>query len=397
MSLYTYRFRLYPKKQQEELLEKHFGCVRYIYNYFLNRRIEAYKFDSTGLNYFDTAKELTILKKGLTWLNEIGCHSLQFALQNLQSAYDKFFKKVRQKIKGNKGFPKFKSKNSRQSFRAIQRVKLKGDKIYISKFREGIKLRKNREVEGKIKYFTIIKERGGNYYVSIVVDKNIEVNSKLDKKIIAIDLNIDKIVLSDGTQHNNPLPETTIYKKKLRFLSQKFTRSKKGGGGRKKIKLRLNKLRNKIRNIREDFLHKLSCKIVNENQVIIIENLAVLSLLQKKHQHIKKSKAIHRKLQDAGFGSLIQKLEYKSAWYNVNLIKVACNFPSSKLCSNCHYKNEKLLDEKTWICEHCLVSHNRDENAAKNILNEGMRLLALKTDGVAGLAECPDISPTIVG
>lgn len=391
--LYSYKYRLDPTLKQQVLLNKHFGCVRYLYNHFLTQRTIAYKEKQETQNYYDNAVELPKLKKDSPWLKEVGSQSLQYAVKQLQNGYDNFFRKCKQKIKGKKGFPRYKSKHGKQSFKVMQNVRLIEGKLVIPKFLEGIPIILHRELEGEIKFATVSKNKVGQYFVSITVERDIKPLPK-SKKIVGYDLNVKQMVGSDGNKHNNPIPEHK-HKQYLKFLAKEVSRKKKGSKERKKAQLRYNKWKLYCKNKREDFLHKVSSKIINENQVIVLEDLDVKEMFVNKKDKRKeprwKERKRHKQLQDCGFYSFVQKLMYKAEWYGREIIKVSRWFPSSQLCSKCNYQNKELGEEKEWTCWNCFANHNRDENAACNIHNEGMRI---KTLGTRGIADClPDVRP----
>lgn len=392
MSLYSYKYRLNPTKEQEVLLNKHFGCVRFLYNHFLETRINSYNKDGETLNYYDNTTSIPQLKKEHKWLKEVGSQALQYSVKSLQTAYDNFFRKIKQKVKGKKGFPKFKSKHAKQSFKVLQNIQVIDDKLSIPKFKEGILIILHRPIEGKIRFATISKNKAGQYFVSITVERAITKLPKI-KKYIGLDLNVNDIVDNHGNKYKNPLPKK-VYKDKIQKLIKAKNRTVNGSNGRKKAQLKLNKLEQYIHNIREDFQHKLSHKIVNENQVIILETLSVKEMLKNIDPSIRKmerwkEKTYHHKLNDASFSSFIQKLKYKCEWCGRELVEINKWFPSSQLCSECGWQNKDLtLNDREWGCLNCFTMHDRDENAAKNICNEGMRTL-----GMRGIAVCPDIRP----
>lgn len=395
--LYSYKYRLDPTPQQQVLLNKHFGCVRYLYNHFLTQRTTAYKESNETQNYYDNAVELPKLKKDLPWLKEVGSQCLQYAVKQLQNGYDNFFRKCKQNVKGKKGFPRYKSKHGKQSFKVMQNVRLVEGKLAIPKFLEGISIIQHREVEGEIKFATVSKNKVEQYFVSITVERDIQPLPK-SKKTVGYDLNVKQMVGSDGNKHNNPLPEHK-HKSYLKFLAKEVSRKKKGSKERKKAQVRYNKWKLYCKNKREDFLHKVSSKIINENQVIVLEDLDVKEMFTNKKDKRKeprwKERKRHKQLQDCGFFSFVQKLMYKAKWYGREIIKVSRWFPSSQLCSECNYQNEELGEEKEWTCWNCWTNHNRDENASVNIHNEGLRI---RTLGTRGIADClPDIRPAMSG
>lgn len=396
--LYSYKFRLYPTKQQEVLLNKHFGCGRFVYNYFLDKRIQEYKQNKKSLNYYDNAKELPNLKKQNLWLKEVGSQSLQASIECLQTAYDNFFRKVKQKSKGKKGFPKFKRRHDKQSFRVKQNIKIKNNKLCFPKFLSGINFVQDREFEGEIKFATISKNKVGQYFVSITVQKEIA-PLQISSEAIAFDLNVKNIVDSNGNKIQNPRPMKQ-HEKRMKLLSKSISRCEKGSNGRKKANLRLAKLHLKITNKREDFLHKLTHRIINENQVICVEDLSVESMLKKvsfdkREETRRQERNRHKDIADCGFRSFVDKLTYKAKWHGRQLIKVDRYFPSSQLCNNCGFQNKELKPtDREWGCINCFEYNDRDHNAALNILQEGLKY---KTVGTTELAACPDVRPAYSG
>jgi len=389
--LYSYKYRLDPTPKQEVLLNKHFGCVRYLYNHFLTQRTNAYKERKETQNYYDNSAELPRLKQELIWLKEVGSQALQYSIRQLQIGYDSFFRKCKQKIKGKKGFPRYKCKHSKQSFKIMQNVRLIGGKLVIPKFLDGIKIIQHREIEDEIKFATISKNKSWQYFVSITVEKD-TIHLPKPNKNVGFDLNVETIVGNDGSKHKNPLPEHE-HKKYLKFLAKNISRKIKGSKERRKAQLRYNKWKLYCKNKREDFLHKVSTKIINENQVIFLEDLNVKEMFTNKKGKRKeprwKEKLKRRKLQDCGFYSFIKKLMYKAEWHGREVVKISRWFPSSQLCSKCNHQNKELGEEKQWFCWNCFSYHNRDENAALNIFNEGIRTL-----GTRGIVDCfPDVRP----
>lgn len=362
---YTYKFRLYPTKEQEIKLAKHFGCVRWAYNYFLDKRVKFYleakekDLAKKCLNYNDDAKALTELKKQTEtiWLNDVNSQSLQHALKHLDSGFNRFYKKLSK-------FPKFKKRNNKQSFRVPQHVKIEDKKLYIVKFKEGIKINLHRKVEGEIKNATISKNCSGQYFVCIGVQRHIKHLPKFNK-LVGIDLGIKSLATcSDGTEYKNIKPYKTLEKRR-KVLAKNLSRSVKGSKGREKARKKLAKLDNYIKNVRQDHLHKISHKIISENQTIVMEDLNVNGMLKNR----KLSKAIW----DCSLSELVRQVEYKSKWYGREFLQVSRWFPSSKTCGNCGYINDNLtLKDREWTCLKCEMKHDRDVNAAKNILKQGL-------------------------
>ena len=378
--LYTYKFRLNPNQEQQVLLNKHFGCCRFVFNHFLAKRINAYKTEKKSLNRRMNEVELPTLKQEFVWLKETGSQSLQYSIECLQNSYDNFFHKCKLKKqgkhKGKCGFPRFKRKHGRQSFRVKQNIHLIDGKLKFPKFLEGVEVIREREVEGEIQFATISRSPAGHYDVAITVFKNIEPLPETTASV-GIDLNIGAMVDSDGNYYKNPRPAQR-YKKRLKLLHQAVSRSVKGTKGREKAKKKLARLYEHIHNVREDFLHKLSTQVVRENQTICLEDLDVASMLRKtkpedRVEHRWEEKVRHRNISDCGFYSFVQKLTYKAEWYGRLLRKVSRWYPSSQLCSVCGYRNKDLtLADRTWVCPICGAVHDRDENSATNIHNEGI-------------------------
>jgi putative transposase len=396
--LYSYKFRLSPTPEQEVLLAKHFGCCRWVYNYFLGKRIEEYKINKKTLKRSENEKELPLLKKDKIWLKEVGSQSLQYNVECLQNAYNNFFRKVKQKVKGKKGFPRFKKKHGKQSFRIKQNILLVDDRLVCPKFLEGIPVIQHREVEGEIQFATISRNKAGQYHVSITVEREIQ-SLPETAEVIAYDLNVHGMVDSNGNVEVNPRPSKQ-YAKRLKLLHQRVSRAEKGKNGRKKACIKLAKLYLKVHNKREDHLHKLSRRIVDENQVICIEDLAVSDMLantkpDERDEPRWKEKRRHKDIQDCGFYSLVQKLMYKAVWYGRTVVKVSRWFPSSQLCNHCGWRYEDLpKDCKEWCCWNCWENNQRDHNSAKNVLGEGLKIL---TSGTEGIAVCLGVRPAQSG
>lgn len=366
MANYTYKYRIYPNENQQVLLNKHFGCVRFIYNHFLNQRVNAYMNQQKALNYYDNAASLTELKKELVWLKEVNSQSLQFSLKCLEGAYGKFFARS---VK----FPRFKSKKSKQSFCVPQHGKIEDNLLFIGKFKQGIKIVIDRPIVGEIKHITISKNPSGQYFACVCVEREIK---KLPPKtkVVGIDLGIKTLVVqSDGKTYKNIRPYRTL-EKRLAKLQQWFARTTKGTNLHEKIRLRIAKLYQKISNIRNDHLQKVSWQIVKNNGVIVLEDLNVKGMM--------KNHCLAKSIADVSFSELVRMIKYKAEWYGRTVMQIDRWFPSSKTCNNCNYvKQDLTLEDREWICPRCEVKHDRDINAAKNIRKQG-----ITTAGTAGLA-----------
>ena len=396
MTLCSYKYRLMPTEEQQVLLAKHFGCVRFLYNHFLETRINAYKGENKTLNYYDNATSIPELKKTYEWLKEAGSQALQYSARALQNAYDNFFNNIKKQKKGKKGFPRFKKKHGKQSFKVLQNIHVIDGKLSIPKFKQGIPIILHRPLEGEIEFATISKNKAGQYFVSITTNKILTPLPPTDKTI-GLDMNVHGIVGSDGTKYKNPLPKTK-YRNRLKFLTKAKNRTQKDSKSRVKAYLKLNQLEQHIHNIREDFQHKISRKIIDENQVICLETLCVSDMLKNANPETRKierwkERAFHRKQADACFSSFFQKLKYKAEWYGRELRQVDKWYPSSQLCSVCGWQNKDLeITDRTWTCWNCFTNHDRDENAATNIHNEG-----INPCWNTGRAVCLGIRPALSG
>jgi putative transposase len=357
----TYRFRIYPTAEQEILLAKHFGCTRYVYNHFLNERKEQYQADKKSDNYYKQAAALTKLKKeeDKNWLKEVNSQTLQFALRSLDTAYLNFFR-------GNAQFPKFKSRKHKNTFTVPQFGTLTDNKIYIPKFKEGIKVKLHREVEGKIGKMNITKTPTGKYYVSIFTEQQIEELPKTNKQV-GIDLGLkDFVITSDDKKFKNNR-YTKKYARELKKAQQHLSRKQKGSNGFEKQKLKVAKIHEKIASCRLDTLHKVSHQLVNENDLIVCEDLNVKGMI-KNHK-------LSKHIADASWGNFVTLLQYKCDWYGKELVKVNRFYPSSKTCGDCGWINQELkLSDRKWTCKSCGVVHDRDVNASRNILKEGLKI-----------------------
>jgi putative transposase len=357
----TYKFRIYPNKEQEILLSKHFGCSRFVYNYFLNERKEQYQKDNKSDDYYKQAKTLTKLKKkeDYIWLKEVNSQTIQFALRNLDTAYVNFFR-------GNAQFPNFKSRKHKNTFTIPQFGRLEDNKIHIPKFKDGIKVKLDkREIKGDIGKMNITKTPTGKYYVSIFTEQIIEQLPKTNKQV-GIDLGLkDFVITSDGIKYKNNR-YTKKYSRELKKAQQHLSRKEKGSNGFEKQKLKVAKIHEKIASCRLDTLHKVSYQLVKENDLIVVEDLNVKGMI-KNHK-------LSKHIADVSWGNFITLLKYKCDWYGKELVKVNRFYPSSKTCSDCGWINQNLkLSEREWTCK-CGEIHDRDLNASKNILKEGLKI-----------------------
>lgn len=373
MANYTYKYRIYPNETQQVLLNKHFGCVRFIYNHFLNQRVDAYMNQQKTLNYYDNAASLTELKKELVWLKEVNSQSLQFSLKCLEGAYGKFFARSAK-------FPRFKSKKSKQSFCVPQHGKIEDNLLFIGKFKQGIKIVIDRPIVGEIKHITVSKNPSGQYFACVCVEREIK---KLPPKtkVVGIDLGIKTLaVQSDGKTYANIRPYRTL-EKRLAKLQQWFARTTKGTNLHEKVRLRIAKLHQKISDIRNDHLQKVSWQIIKNNGVIVLEDLNVKGMM--------KNHCLAKSIADVSLSELVRMIKYKAEWYGRTVMQIDRWFPSSKTCNKCNYvKQDLTLDDREWVCPRCEVKHDRDLNAARNIRKQG-----ITTAGTAGLAWGAEVRP----
>lgn len=357
----TYKFRLYPNMEQAELLARHFGCARFVYNHFLNQRKEQYRLTGKSDNYYAQAKSLTELKKqeATAWLKEVNAQSLQFALRSLDAAYTNFFQKRAK-------FPSFKSKHTKNSFTVPQHVSIAGGRLFFHKFKEGIKCRVHREITGKVGKATISKTPSGKYFVSVFTEEEYVTPVKKSGKAVGVDMGLkDLLITSDGEIFKNNR-NTKRYERKLAKAQQHLSRKKKGSRGFENQKLKVARIHEKIANSRADYLHKYSISLVRRYDTICIEDLNVKGM-ERNHR-------LAKSITDASWGNFVSMLTYKAEWNGKKVVKVDRYFPSSQTCNVCGYVNKqtKDLSVREWECPVCHTHHNRDVNAAINILRFGI-------------------------
>ena len=359
----SFKVRIYPNEKQKFLLEKTFGANRFIYNYFLNLKTKLYEFYKINLSYNNSSKVLTELKKQKTWLKQVDAISLQQTLKDLDNAYQNFFN-------GRTKYPNFKKKQDKNSYRTNSNIKINNRYITIPKmgmlrYRDKYKLEECNI--SKIYNITISKTPSGNYYASISAEVDIAAFEKTNRSC-GIDLGLkDFLIFDTGEKIDNPRILQHL-EKKYRKLAKAVSRKVYDSANYKKAKLKLAKFHKHIVNIRKDFLHKLSTNLLKEYDIICIEDLCFKGFMRT-------NKA--KSYQDVAQSEFIRQLEYKADWYGKTISKIDRFYPSTQLCSECGYKNPALKDTniREYDCPECGTHHDRDINAAINILREGLRIL----------------------
>lgn len=352
--LKAFKYRISPTKEQAELINKHIGCVRFVYNNALAFKQSEYAKDKTSHSWYSLVKRLPDLKKENEWLKEVNSQSLQQAIVNMNTAFENFFK-------GRADFPKFKKKGkSKQSFNIPQSIKIDNDKLIIPKFKGGIDIVLHRSIKGKIKQATISKTPTGKYFVSILCETN-EAEKQLkpvnEKTTVGLDLGIKSfLVASNGKEYDNPKYLRKV-QDKLKYNQRQYSKHK---GTKRKYKVAL--LHEKVANQRKDFLHKVSSELINNHDSIALEDLNISGML--------KNHCLAGSISDVSWGMFVTMLEYKAKWNGVNILRIGRFEPSSKTCSECGYINKELtLKDREWACPECGSVLDRDLNAAINIKN----------------------------
>ena len=376
----AFKYRLYPTAPQEDKISQNIGCARFVYNQLLDDRIKVYHETKQR-----SKKTYCDLKKEYAFLKEADSRALLNARENLDAAYDKFFKE------SNAGFPKFKSKHKcRWSYTTENNngaVRFDGNRIRLPKVGY-VKVVEHRLHEGRIISATISHERSGEYYASVLCEIEQPKSLPVTDKVVGIDLGLhDIIVCSDGER----VPSPKYFRKseqKLARIQRAFSRTQKGSNGHEKARLKVARCHQKIKNQRNDFLQKLSTKLIRENQVICLEDLSVKGL-ERNHK-------LSKSVTDASFSKFVSMLEYKAEWYGRKVVKIDRFYPSTQLCSGCGYKNESVkglqgLKVREWVCPECGEVHDRDLNATRNILKEGMKVLNLRNVGDSKFTACHTI------
>lgn len=395
----AFKYRIYPTPEQENLIQRTFGCCRFVYNYFLEAEINNHKAGGKYFTKFDNMKSLTALKRELTWLNNVPLPALRSALEDLDFAFKTFFK-----AKGKVGFPRFHSKHDHdKSFRIDnsdrRSVRVEGNTLHVTKIGD-IPAVFHRPVGGPIVKATIRQAPSGKYFASLVC--KVEINPlPVCDTAIGIDVGlkdyatifyhttdvrsesyacgdnvrpfgatVDETGINSNSTETIPNPKhLSKYLKKLRHEQRRLSRKKKDSNNWNKQRIKVARAYERITNCRKDFQHKLSRRLVDTAQIICTENLNIKGMAQNRH--------LARAIADASWYEFIRQLEYKATWAGRVVQKVDTFFPSSQTCHICGYRNPitKDLAVRNWVCPQCGTAHNRDENASKVILKEGLRLL----------------------
>lgn len=367
----SYKFRLYPNATQEDLIQRTFGCTRFVYNHYLAQRMEQYYSTGNSPTRFQQDKDLTQLKKELDWLREVDKCALQNALKDLNTAFLNFFRGL--KNGSYIGYPKFKSK---RDHRKSYKTNNNGSTIYVSD--NAVKLPKlglikcaiSKKINGRILSATVSQTPSGKYYVSLCCTDVETKKLPSTGAVVGVDLGIkDLAITSEGVKYQNN-QYTQSSEKKLARLKRQLSRKSKGSKRYEKARVKVARLQEHVANQRRDAMQKLTTELINNYDVICIEDLNVKGMVRNHHL----SKAVS----DSAFSEFRRELEYKAAWYGKTVSIVDRFFPSSQLCSNCgvQWRGAKDLSIRSWTCPACGKHHDRDLNAAINILNEGLRLLS---------------------
>ena len=378
----AFSFRLYPTLEQEKTLASFFGQARFVYNYFLRQRIDYYATnkgkEKQSLNYHDTAKMLTELKRQpeYIWLNESNSQSLQQSLRHLDNAYNNFFNKRTE-------FPNFKKKHNKQSFLVPQHFDIDFEKrlLHIPKF-EPIKIILHKEIEGIMKSINISKTPSGKYFASVLCEVEKVIKPKKKGNRIGIDLGLKSFFVASNGERVDAPQYLRKSEDKLKRLQRHLSCKVKGSNRRNKARIKVARIHDKIFNQRNDFLHKLSHRLVAENQSIFAEGLHVKGIMANHH--------LAKSVQDSGWSEFVRQLKYKSEWNGVCFGQIDRFFPSSKRCFHCGWINESLtLKDREWICQGCGQVIDRDFNAAQNVLLFGQKMVGrelpkLKRSGRGG-------------
>ncbi|MDR5743554.1 transposase [Caballeronia peredens] len=364
----AFRFRFYPTAAQEQQLAQHFGCVRFVYNHMLARRQQRRK-DGLKSNYVDDAAALTVLKRApeCLWLRDVSIVALQASLRHLDTAYQNFFAR-------RAGFPRFKRKRAAQSYALMRNgFTLRDGKLTLAKMAAPLDVRWSRELPATPSSLTVLRDAAGRYFVSLLCDDEVA-PLPATAKVVAADLGLTHLLtFADDQPPLSPPKFLAELLHRVRRLSRALSRKHNGSKNRDKARKRLARLHARIADSRKDFLHKLSTQLIRENQAVFMEDLCIKGMMRS---HLARS------IGDAAWGELLRQLAYKAAWYGRTYWQADRFFASSKTCHACGFRHTSLpLNIRQWTCPDCGEIHDRDQNAARNILAAG--LLATRTAGRA--------------
>ena len=363
----AYKFRFYPTDEQKQILAQTFGCARFVYNRMLKVRTDAWYENQQRVGYHETSSLLTELKKQpeFYWLNDVSSVPLQQSLRHLQTAFANFFAK-------RNGYPKFKSKHGLNSAEyTTSAFRWNGKDLTLAKMKEPLAVRWSRTIPkaAKVTTVTVSNDSAGRYFVSMLCDDAVS-SLPLHEGKVGLDLGLNSFaVLSTGEKVSAP-NAFRKNEKKLAKLQRRLAKKLKGSKNRTKARLKVARLAAKVSDTRKDFLHKLSTRLIRENQTIAVETLAVKNMVRNRH--------LSKSISDAGWSEFVRQLTYKAQWYGRNLVGIDKWYPSSKRCSDCGFVLTKIpLSVRKWACPECGANHDRDVNAARNILAAGLAVSAL--------------------
>ncbi len=362
----AYKYRFYPTGEQVQILAKTFGCCRYVYNWALRERTDAYYQRGEGLSYEATAQRLTQLKKqeAYAWLGEVSSVPLQQSLRHLDRAFRSFFE-------GRTDYPTFKKKrNDQAATYAASAFKWDGEHLTLAKMDEHLPIVWSRPLPDGCKpsTVTVTKDTANRYFVSLLIEEEIQ-PLPVTSKMVGLDLGLKSMVItSDGQCYGNP-KFAARDEKKLTRAQRKLSKKKKGSKNRAKARQKVATIHAKIADRRHNYHHQLSTQLIRENQVVCVESLRVKNMVQ--------NHSLAKAISDVGWSEFVSQLEYKARWYGRTLVKIGQWYPSSKRCCDCgHILDSLSLDVRQWICPACGSSHDRDINAAKNVLAAGLAVSA---------------------
>ncbi len=382
--IYTYKFRLYPSKEQESYLAKVFGCCRLVYNYFLDEKKQQYEESKTSDSYNVQSGKLTLLRKTneFEFLNAVPLQTLQCSLRNMHNAYDNFYKH-------KSSYPKFKNRRNKQSFKLPQEqsFKIKGSKLYIPKLKSGIDIVMERGIVGKICFATISKNKVDRYHIAITVKQDYIPYGKTNRSV-GLDLGIkDFVITSDGVKYKNHRSIIRTLKRKLKHNQRHLSRKVYGSKRYENQVLKCNRIYQKITDVKTDYIHKITNELVRNYDVIKVEDLNIKGMM-KNHK-------LAEAISECNWSQFVSMLQYKCLWNEKELIKIDRFYPSSQMCSECGYVEKRVrnLNVREWTCCNCGCHHDRDENAARNILKYNS---ARSAENSRGVVKQPNEKPNLI-